>query len=111
MQMNMMSTVDLSLDWESAFGSDSTPDTTHADSVSDALILSLSNLGRVDIGYIMDATGEDYTTVVDALRGAIFQNPDRWGEDPYKGWETAEEYLSGNLRRKVYTRTGVMSGY
>ncbi len=101
MQMNMTSTVDLSLDWESAFGSSSEHDVAHADSISDALILSLSNLGRVDIGYIMDATGEDYTTVVDALRGAIFQNPDRWGEDPYKGWETAEEYLSGNLRRKL----------
>ena len=50
MQMNMTSTVDLSLDWESAFGSSSEDDAAHADSISDALILSLSNLGRVDIG-------------------------------------------------------------
>ena len=94
--------VDLTLDWDSAFGASVfAPAAVHASSVSDALILSLSNLGRVDIGYILAATGESYGSAIEQLKGSIFQNPDTWEEDDYKGWETAEEYLSGNLRRKL----------
>ena len=101
MQTNEVTTVDLSLDWDSAFSSGSSLEAIHVDSIPDALILSLSNLGRVDIEYIMDITGEDYMTIINALKGSIYQNPDTWNENIYKGWETAEEYLSGNLRRKL----------
>lgn len=101
MQTNEVTSVDLSLDWDSAFSSGSSLEAIHVDSIPDALILSLSNLGRVDIEYIMDVTGEDYMTIINALKGSIYQNPDTWNENIYKGWETAEEYLSGNLRRKL----------
>ena len=101
MSINETTAVDLSLDWDSAFGEDLSVGTAQMDSIPDALILSLTNLGRVDIKYIMDATGEDYDAVLAALKGSVFQNPDTWGEDIYKGWETAEEYLSGNLVRKL----------
>ena len=101
MQTNEATSVDLSLDWDSAFAGGTSSETIHVDSIPDALILSLSNLGRVDIEYITDVTGEDYMTVINALKGSIFQNPDTWDENLYKGWETAEEYLSGNLRRKL----------
>lgn len=62
--------------------------------------MSLSNLARVDIEYISSITGEDYKTVISALKGSIYQNPETWDECFYKGWETSEEYLSGNLMRK-----------
>ena len=101
MQTNEVTSVDLSLDWDSAFAGGTSSETIHVDSIPDALILSLSNLGRVDIEYITDVTGEDYMTVINALKGSIFQNPDTWDENLYMGWETAEEYLSGNLRRKL----------
>ncbi|MCR5808801.1 MAG: DEAD/DEAH box helicase family protein [Clostridiales bacterium] len=95
-----VTSMDLPMDWDNVFNSDERAREVHADSIPDALILSLSNLGRVDIEYISAITGSDYKTVICALKGSIYQNPDTWGECFYKGWETAEEYLSGNLLRK-----------
>lgn len=92
--------MDLPLDWENAFNQDVRTQGIHADSISDGLIFSLSNLGRVDIEYISSITGEDYKTIIGALKGSIYQNPETWGECFYKGWETSEEYLSGNMMRK-----------
>lgn len=92
--------MDLPLDWENAFNQDVRTQGIHADSISDGLIFSLSNLGRVDIEYISSVTGEDYRTIIGALKGSIYQNPETWDECFYKGWETSEEYLSGNMMRK-----------
>ena len=91
---------DLSMDWESVL-SEVEATGGRADSISDALIKSLATLGRVDIEYIASVTGEDCKKVISALRGAIYQNPETWGENLVRGWETAEEYLSGNLMRKL----------
>jgi hypothetical protein len=68
--------------------------------IADALVLSQVTLGRVDIEYMASITGRDYKTVIESLRGAIYQNPDKWEECFYKGWETADEYLSGNIMHK-----------
>ena len=39
--------------------------------------------------------------LVEELDGLIFLNPDRYNENnPDIGWETADEYLSGNVRDK-----------
>lgn len=95
-----VTSMELPMDWENAFSGDSRAQGVHADSIPDGLILSLSNLGRVDIEYIASVTGEDCKTVITTLQGSIYQNPDTWGECFYKGWETAEEYLSGNLLQK-----------
>ena len=95
-----VTSMDLPLDWENAFNQDVRTQGIHADSISDGLIYSLSNLGRVDIEYISSITGEDYKTIIGALKGSIYQNPETWGECFYKGWETSEEYLSGNMMRK-----------
>ena len=92
--------MDLPFDWENAFNQDVRTQGIHADSISDGLIFSLSNLGRVDIEYISSITGEDYKTIIGALKGSIYQNPETWDECFYKGWETSEEYLSGNMMRK-----------
>lgn len=95
-----VTSMDLPLDWENAFNQDVRTQGIHADSISDGLIFSLSNLGRVDIEYISSITGEDYKTIIGVLKGSIYQNPETWGECFYKGWETSEEYLSGNMMRK-----------
>lgn len=95
-----VTSMDLPLSWENAFDTDSRTQGVHAESISDGLILSLNNVGCVDIEYIASVTGEDYKTVITALKGSIYQNPDRWNECFYKGWETADDYLSGNLMRK-----------
>lgn len=95
-----VTSMDLPLDWDNVFCTDPRTRGVHAESAADGLILSLTTLGRVDIEYISAVTGMDYKTVIQALRGSIYQNPETWEECFYKGWETAEEYLSGNLVRK-----------
>ena len=95
-----VTSMDLPLDWDNLFDSDARTRGVHTDSIPDALIMSLTTLGRVDIEYIASVTGSDYKTVICTLKGSIFQNPETWGECFYKGWEMAEEYLSGNLMRK-----------
>lgn len=95
-----VTSMDLPLDWENVFDQDVRTQGVHADSISDGLMYSLSDLGRVDIEYISSITGEDYKTIICALKGSIYQNPETWGECFYKGWETSEEYLSGNMIRK-----------
>ena len=92
--------MDLPLDWDNVFNSDQRTAGVHIDSISDGLILSLANLGKVDIEFISSVTGADYKTVISTLKGSIYQNPLTWNECFYQGWETAEEYLSGNLMRK-----------
>ena len=92
--------IDLPLDWGELLGGDSPTASVHAESIPDGLILSLSNLGRVDMEYIATITGADIKEVIAVLKGAVYQNPETWEECFYKGWETAEEYLSGNMVKK-----------
>jgi len=92
--------MDLPMSWENVFDTDERAKGVHTDSISDALVMSLTTLGEVNIEYISSITGEDYKTVILTLKGSIYQNPDTWNECFYKGWETSDEYLSGNLIRK-----------
>ena len=92
--------MDLPMDWENLFDTDSRAQNVRVDSPSDALILSQTTLGRVDIEYMASITGKSYKEIILALKGAIYQNPETWEECFNKGWETADEYLTGNLARK-----------
>lgn len=92
--------LDLALDWNEMFDMEDSLHGTHTDSLADALILSLSTRGRVDMDYIVSVAGVDYYTAINTLRGSIYQNPETWEESITDGWETADEYLSGNLMRK-----------
>ncbi len=68
--------------------------------VSEALILSLRNRAAVDIHYISALTGVDKDTVIERLKGSIFQNPETWNGNLYEGWELSNDYISGNLFEK-----------
>ncbi len=103
--------MDLPMDWENIFNSDVRTQGIHTDSIPDSLIISLSNLGMVDIEYMSSITGADYKTVISTLKGSIYQNPETWEECFYKGWETADEYLSGNLMRKWKAATAANIEY
>lgn len=67
------------------------------DTASEALAVSLSEKARVDLDYMAELTGKDVGTVKEELTGIIFQNP------LTDQWETADEYLSGNVRDKLET--------
>lgn len=71
--------------------------------ISDALVMCLEDLGHVDIEYISASTGVSLREVISFLseKKAIYQNPKTWSRVFYKGWETADEYLSGNLFEKL----------
>ena len=91
--------MDLPIDFENSFKEDYRAN-IHCDNVNDALLYSIDALGMVDIEFISSITGEEMKTVIEKLKGQIFQNPLHWNECFYKGWEIADEYLSGNLLHK-----------
>lgn len=96
-----VTSMDLPLNWSNTFSSSEAVGGIHTDSIPDALVMSLHNLGRVDIEYISAVTGYDMKTCIGVLKGSIYQDPAEWEECFWKGWKTADEYLSGNLARKL----------
>ncbi len=100
-QIRQITGMELPLTWENAFVNDDRTKGVTAATTADGLVLSLSNLGRVDIEYISSITGIDPKHVILSLKGAILQNPKTWDECFYKGWETKEEYLTGNIYEKL----------
>lgn len=109
-----VTSMELPMDWSNFFDTDDSTIGVKAETIPDGFVKCLNNRGCVDIEYIASITGEDYKTVIKALKGSIYQNPNTWGECFYKGWETAEEYLSGNIRQKLQdamTADKVYHGY
>jgi len=68
---------------------------TSVDTASEALALSISEKACVDMEYMSKLTGRSQDELIDELNGVIFLDPVR-GE-----WQTADEYLSGNVRQKL----------
>ena len=68
---------------------------TSVDTASEALALSISEKACVDMEYMAQLTGKSQEELIDELNGVIFLDPVR-GE-----WQTADEYLSGNVRQKL----------
>ena len=76
---------------------------THADTVLEALQISKNETGKVDLKIIEELTGKSYDDIISELDGYIYRNPEVLlaGSGKYDSWETASEYLSGNVRRKL----------
>lgn len=93
---------ELTLDWDSLDEINPvSKDEVHTSSISDALVYSLKNLGKVDIEYIAKITGSDYQTIINKLKGSIYKDPADVGVKYYEGFKTSDEYLSGNLFKKL----------
>ena len=78
---------------------------TKTDNAKDALIASINQKGKVDIKYIMKLCNLEYDTVIKELKGLIYHNPKTAKEgieEEYSGWETADQYLSGNVVEKLH---------
>lgn len=77
---------------------------TQTEDCFEALQISKNEKGKVDISYIEQLTKKNFETVITELENAVFRNPvNTDGEDKYSGYETAEEYLSGNVGKKLRT--------
>ncbi len=70
------------------------------DTAVEALALSIGEKARVDMVYMGKLTGKDEDTLFADLQGVVFLNPD-YGERGGEKYLPADEYLSGNVRRKL----------
>ena len=68
---------------------------TSVDTASEALAVSLGEKAGVDLAYMSQLSGKSEEEITKELAGVIFQNP------VTEKWETADEYLSGNVREKL----------
>ena len=68
---------------------------THVDTANEALAVSLEENGKVDLAFMSGLCGKSAEQITEELTGVIFKNPDT------QVWETADEYLSGNVREKL----------
>ncbi|AEY69616.1 putative DNA methylase [Erwinia phage PEp14] len=67
---------------------------TSAGTAKDALVASLAERGRVDMGLMSELYGKSEEAIASELGDLLFNAPGT-------GWQTREEYLSGNVKRKL----------
>lgn len=70
---------------------------TKVNTANEGLMVSLNQVGKVDLDYIEKLCQNKYTIdeIIKELKGVIYKNPEN------DKWETADEYLSGNVREKL----------
>lgn len=87
---------------------------THTDNLTEALILSISQKGKVNFDYMEKLTEKTRGEIIEGLKGEIFLNLDSFEPsditpfssainlgDFSRAYVTADEYLSGNIREKI----------
>ena len=84
---------------------------TSVDTAVEALAVSIGEKACVDLEYMASLMGgpEKIPQIVEDLKGIIFKDPttgpfdlETGGTNWKRGWQAADEYLSGNVRRKLY---------
>lgn len=86
----------------------------HTDNLTEALILSISQKGNVNLDYMEELTGNIRKELIEGLKGEIFLNLDSFEPsditpflsaldlgDFSRDYVSADEYLSGNIREKI----------
>ncbi|PKM56013.1 MAG: helicase [Firmicutes bacterium HGW-Firmicutes-5] len=75
---------------------------TDVDTALESLTVSLNEKGLVDLRYMSELFDEEPEIIIKELENDIYLNPEKYDEkDILRGWETADEYLSGNVRQKL----------
>ena len=74
---------------------------TSVDTASEALAVSIAEKARVDMEYMEQLTGKTSDELAAELQGVIFRLPGPVPEGERPAYVTADEYLSGNVRRKL----------
>ena len=72
-----------------------TPPITHVRSAEEGLLVSLNQRGTVDLPFIGTLYGKTKAEIVAELGDLIFPDPQS------RTWQTADAYLSGNVREKL----------
>ena len=68
----------------------------HVETAEEALILSVSEKGKVDFDFMTELSGIDKDKLISELTGQIFRLPQE-----KEKYVTADEYLTGNIRKKL----------
>ena len=86
---------------------------TSVETPSEALAVSIGERGKVDLPFMAELLGTpgEYDDIETELRGVIFRNPMTTATRPEQGWETADEYLSGDVRSKLQTASMVAESH
>ena len=71
------------------------------DTASEALAVSIAEKACVDMAYMSELTGKTSDELATELQGVIFRVPGQLEQDGTPHYVTADEYLSGNVRRKL----------
>ena len=71
------------------------------DTASEALAVSIAERACVDMAYMSELTGTPPEELATELQGVIFRVPGQLEQDGTPHYVTADEYLSGNVRRKL----------
>ncbi|NBH79613.1 helicase SNF2 [Clostridiaceae bacterium] len=74
---------------------------TAVDTASEALAVSIAEKAEVDMAYMAELSGKTQEELAQELRGVIFRLPGPLAEGESPRYVTADEYLSGNVRRKL----------
>ena len=74
---------------------------TSVDTASEALAVSIAEKACVDMEYMGQLTGKTSSELAAELQGVIFRVPGQLEKDGTPHYVTADEYLSGNVRRKL----------
>ncbi|HUY91924.1 MAG TPA: DEAD/DEAH box helicase family protein [Pirellulales bacterium] len=72
-----------------------TPEITTVRSAEEGLLVSLNHRGKVDLPYICQLYGQLQDRVIEELGDLIYLDPES------NAWQTADVYLSGNVRQKL----------
>lgn len=87
----------------------------HVETAVEALNVSVNEFNGVNIAFMLSIYQPNLTAelsrakLIEELNGLIFLNPMEYNEhDPDHGWETADEYLSGNVRDKLRLANAVV---
>jgi N12 class adenine-specific DNA methylase len=85
----------------------------HVETSEEALIACLDYKGKIDIAYMSSLSGKNKDDIVKDLKTQIYINPKKFitNEDKYECFETAEEYLSGNVKEKLQTAINTSDKY
>jgi N12 class adenine-specific DNA methylase len=71
------------------------PEVTAVETAEEGLLVSLDRKGEVDLAYIASLYGADGAKVIEELGELVYQDP------VTRSWQTADDYLSGNVREKL----------
>jgi N12 class adenine-specific DNA methylase len=81
------------------------PPITSVQNAAEGLLVSLDQKGVVDLPYIATLYGKSEDQIVSELGDLIYSDPES------KTWQTADEYLSGNVRAKLAAAESAGSAY